>query len=175
MSGRFGEHDPSEHPGVADVYRDYADVHGGGPAPNLSRSLSRRPDILRGVLEITRALLFKGQLPPVATNLAMFAIANHNGCHYCVAFHGRGLEASGVAQEVIEACSGDFDSLPAQYRPMVETAVKAVADANSVSEADFETLRGSGLNDGEILELMVAASFAQFLNTWADLAGVNPE
>ena len=58
--------------------------------------------------------------------------------------------------------------LPVSVKP----GPSVVADPQSVTDEDVEELRGQGLSEAEIVEVMMVSAFARFLNIWADVSGV---
>ena len=54
-------------------------------------------------------------------------------------------------------------------------AEKVVADATSITEADVEELRAHGLSDGEIFDVVLAATIRCFFSKTLDALGVQPD
>jgi alkylhydroperoxidase family enzyme len=88
--------------------------------------------------------------------------------------HTPALEALGVPAEVIDTLAMDVNPaklLPVQ-RVVVELAAKTATKPKSISDEDLKSLRGDGLSNGEIIEVAMIASFANFLNAWAEVSGI---
>ena len=58
---------------------------------------------------------------------------------------------------------------------VIKFALKTAKDPKSVTDEDFRTLRDYGLSDGEIMEVTMLAATGNFLDTWADVAGIPVE
>jgi alkylhydroperoxidase family enzyme len=57
----------------------------------------------------------------------------------------------------------------------MELAEKVVDDATSVTAADLDRLRGLGLDDGEIVDVVLAAAARCFFSKTLDALGVEPD
>jgi alkylhydroperoxidase family enzyme len=57
----------------------------------------------------------------------------------------------------------------------VSAAEKVAADATSVTQEDVDRLRGLGLSDGEIFDVVLAAALRAFFTKALDAAGVEPD
>ena len=80
----------------------------------------------------------------------------------------------GVSADVVNSCVRDplTAPIPAAHQQIVNFALKVNTDPTSVTDEDYETLQDYGMSDEEILEVVAMASFAQFLNTWADVSAI---
>ncbi len=80
----------------------------------------------------------------------------------------------GVPQEVIQSCASDpeLTGVPPPQRAILTLALKTSRDPQSVTDDDFQILRDNGLNDAEIMEIMIMAAAANFLNTWARVSQI---
>jgi alkylhydroperoxidase family enzyme len=57
----------------------------------------------------------------------------------------------------------------------MELADKVVVDATSVTEADWDRLRALGLDDAQIMDVVLAAAVRCFLSKTLDALGVQPD
>ena len=169
--------DPSANPEVEELYRAIVDAGMGSETPiSWFQVQSGRPDILEATWKLVRGLLLEGELPGTLKHMILIRIAADHGCRYCRVLHSNVLEAMGVPAEVIDSVTTDVNpaKLPPVQRAIVEFAVKAAADPQSVSEDDFRTLRANGLGQGEIIEATMIAALANFLDSWAEVSGILP-
>lgn len=60
------------------------------------------PDLAAALRELS-SLLHDGRLPARLLHLVELRVSQLNGCHYCVALHGRELRRSGGSEELIAA------------------------------------------------------------------------
>jgi alkylhydroperoxidase family enzyme len=58
---------------------------------------------------------------------------------------------------------------------VMDLADKVATDGTSVTEADIERLRGLGLSDVEIMDVVLAAAARCFFSTTLDALGVQPD
>ena len=169
--------DPSTNPRVEEVYRAIVDAGMGSTAPiRWFQVQSGRPDILEATWKLVRGLLLEGELPGTLKHMILVRIASDHGCRYCRVPHSDALKAMGVPAEVIDSATTDVSpaKLPPVQRAVVEFAVKAAADPQSVSDEDFRTPRSNGLSQGEIIEATMIAALANFLDSWPEVSGILP-
>ena len=141
---------------------------------NIITSLSERPDILAVVLALINRIVLQGLLPPTVKQMIAMTIAMQNDCRYCTRLHTSALETMGVPQEVIQSCASDpeLTGVPPPQRAILTLALKTSRDPQSVTDDDFQILRDNGLNDAEIMEVMIMAAAENFLNTWARVSRI---
>ncbi|MEM7171724.1 MAG: peroxidase-related enzyme [Pseudomonadota bacterium] len=124
-----------------------------GSVPNLFRITANSPKTLEGYLGLNGAL-GAGSLSAKTRERIALAVAEINGCGYCLAAHNYlGTNLAKLTAEEIEAArrgtSGDTKAAAA-----VEFAVKITRNRGKVSQADVETVRAAGYSDGEIVEIV---------------------
>ena len=168
--------DPTGNPELEALYKDL-NAKGfamNGVPMNFFTSQSIRPDILKATWLFVQSMLIQGQLPRTVKEMIIVAISVQNNCGYCETVHAGALQMMGVASDVVNSCVRDplNAPIPAAHQHMINFALKVNTDPTSVTDADYETLRDYGMSDEEILEVVSMASFAQFLNTWADVSGI---
>ena len=157
------------------LYEEILDAGFGDEVPlNWFTSQSSRPDILRSTWALTKGILVEGQLPGALKQMICLAVSGRNDCNYCQVVHTNVLAALGVSDDAIQACVADpdFSSLPPVQRAVLHFATKAARSPNDIDDEDRQSLRDVGLTDGEIIEVCMLAAFTNFINTWADAAGV---
>lgn len=124
-----------------------------GSVPNLFRIIGNSPQTLEGYLGLNGALA-NGALNSATRERIALAVAEVNGCQYCLAAHQYlGSNLAKLSADEIEknrrGTSGDAKAAAA-----VEFAVKIVNNRGSVSDADFAAVRSAGFSDGEIVEIV---------------------
>jgi uncharacterized peroxidase-related enzyme len=139
--------------------------------PVMSSTQSLRPDIFSAVMAAGKPILFEGELPVSVKQMIVMVIANQRKCRFCAEAHRIMLENMGIDKAIIESCIEDpeMKRVPPMYRQILRFALHAAEDPNHVDDGQFERLRDSGLNEEEILETSMVASFANFLVTWTDV------
>ncbi|ELB2812689.1 peroxidase-related enzyme [Vibrio alginolyticus] len=124
-----------------------------GVVPNMFRLISNSPQTLEGYLGLNGAL-GKGSLDAPTRERIALAVAEINGCGYCLAAHNYlGSNLAKLSAEEIEAnrrgLSGDSKAAVA-----VEFAVKITKNRGQVSNVDVQVVRDAGYSDAEILEIV---------------------
>ncbi|SFH62580.1 carboxymuconolactone decarboxylase family protein [Albimonas pacifica] len=134
-----------------------------GAAPNLFRLVAHSPAALEGHLGMFGALS-KGRLPAATRERIALAIAQLNGCGYCLSAHAYlGANLAKLSAEEIAA-----NRRGRSTDPRADAAVRfavAVAEARGrVSDAALAEVRAAGYDDGQIVEIVQHVAF----NTWTN-------
>ena len=79
----------------------------------------------------------------------------------------------GVSEEDLAQLSENIDSLdPPKTRAIIRFGLKCARDPQSLTFEDFSTLRGLGLTESEIMELISMSALAVYANIVADATKV---
>lgn len=134
-----------------------------GVVPNLFRMVATSPAALEGYLGMNGALA-KGALPAATRERIALAVAEVNGCEYCLSAHtflARGVAKLDDAEIARNRAGGSGD-------PKADAAVRfAVAIARlrgHVGVGDLEAVRAAGYGDAEVIEIVQHVA----LNTWTN-------
>ncbi len=134
-----------------------------GVVPNMFRLISTSPQSLEGYLGLSAAL-GHGALPPATRERIALAVAEINGCDYCLSAHtylGRNLARLDDAE--ITANRGG-----ASNDPKADAAVRfaaAVTRAHGhIADADLAAVRSAGYTDAQVIEIVQHVA----LNTWTN-------
>ena len=124
-----------------------------GSVPNLFRIVANSPQTLEGYLGLNSAL-GKGSLDAQTRERIAMAVAEINGCNYCLAAHNYlGTNIAKLSPAEIEAnrrgTSGDEKAAVA-----VGFAVKIANNRGKVSEDDLQLVRAAGYSDAELVEIV---------------------
>jgi uncharacterized peroxidase-related enzyme len=139
-----------------------------GVVPNLFRLAANSPAALAGLTSLNGAL---GKALDLKTRERIaLAVAEVNGCEYCLAAHSYiGVNMAKLSPEevALNRKGGSSD-------PKAEAAVrfaKLVAETRGkVSDADLAAVRAAGFSDGQIVEIVAVTAenlFTNFLNNVA--------
>lgn len=134
-----------------------------GSAPNLFRAVALSPQALEGYLGLSGALA-KGKLPAATRERIALAVAEINGCDYCLSAHtylGKNLAKLDDA-EITANRSGASNDPKADAA--VRFAAKVARERGRVSEADFAAVRIAGYTDAQIIEIVQHVA----LNVWTN-------
>ncbi|MFC0401746.1 carboxymuconolactone decarboxylase family protein [Paraburkholderia rhizosphaerae] len=134
-----------------------------GTVPNLFRLVSNSPSALEGYLNLSKALS-KGTLSAQTGERIALAIAEINGCDYCLSAHaylGKNLANLDDA-EITANRSGRSNDAKADIA--VQFAARLALNRGRVSEADVRSVKGAGYTDADIIEIVLHVALSVFTN-----------
>jgi uncharacterized peroxidase-related enzyme len=134
-----------------------------GSVPNLFRLVGTSPAALEGYLGLSGALA-KGALPAQTRERIALAVAEINGCNYCLAAHsylGKHLAKLGDDEM---AANRNGKSLDAKADAAVRFAAAVAQERGHVGEAALQAVRAAGYSDAQIVEIVMHVA----LNTWTN-------
>ena len=140
-----------------------------GAVPNMFRLLAQSPAALQGFTANNGALT-KTLDVKMRERIAL-AVAQLNGCDYCVSAHSYlGLNLAKISPEEV-ALNRQGKSSDAKSNAAVSFAAKVVRERGHISEADIKSVRDAGFSDGQIVEILAVTAeniFTNLLNVVAD-------
>jgi uncharacterized peroxidase-related enzyme len=134
-----------------------------GSVPNMFRLISTSPQALEGYLGMSGALA-KGALPAATRERIALAVAEVNGCNYCLSAHtylGKNLAKLDDAEITANRNGASNDP---KADAAVRFAAKVAAARGHIAEADFAAVRLAGYSDAQIVEIVQHVA----LNTWTN-------
>lgn len=134
-----------------------------GLVPNVFRLMCTSPAALEGHLSLSGAL-GKGKLPAPTRERIALAVAELNGCSYCLSAHsylGKNLAKLDDA-EITANRNGTSNDPKADAA--VRFAVKMVSERGHLQSKDLEAVKQAGYDDEQIIEIV----FHVALNTWTN-------
>jgi uncharacterized peroxidase-related enzyme len=134
-----------------------------GIVPNLFRLVSTSPAALEAYLGLSAAL-GKGALPPQTRERVALAVAEINGCDYCLSAHtylGKNLARLDDAE--MSANRGGASNDP-KADAAVRFAAKVVRLRGHVAEEDVRAVKAAGYSDAQVIEIVLHVA----LNTWTN-------
>jgi uncharacterized peroxidase-related enzyme len=134
-----------------------------GSVPNLFRVVGNSPAALEGYLGMSGALA-KGALPAPTRERIALAVAQVNGCNYCLAAHaylGKNLARLDDAEIAANRAGGSHD---AKADAAVRFAALVARERGHVGDAALQAVRGAGYSDAQIVEIVMHVA----LNTWTN-------
>lgn len=133
-----------------------------GLVPNFFSLLATSPDALKAVADM-HALLGKS-IGPKTRERIHIAIAEVNGCDYCVSAHTfLGAKLSGLTKEDMEL-NRKGESTDPQAAAAVKFAQKVARSRGHIDAADFEAVRAAGYTDAQIVDIVAELSFSFVTN-----------
>jgi uncharacterized peroxidase-related enzyme len=134
-----------------------------GIAPNVFRMVSNSPAALSGYVGLLGAL-GKGALPAATHERIALAVAEINGCGYCLSAHtylGKNLAKLDDAEMIANRNGGSNDP---KADAAVRFAVKVTRLRGHVSDEDLRLVKAAGYSDAQVLEIVMHVA----LNTWTN-------
>ena len=123
-----------------------------GITPNMMRAMAQSPAALEGYLALNGALA-KGALPATLREQIALAVAQVNGCEYCLSAHAALGKRAGLNADQIGAArrgrSPDDKSTAA-----LVLAQAVVEKRGDIADEQLVAARNAGLGDGEIVEVV---------------------
>ncbi|MEI6204340.1 MAG: carboxymuconolactone decarboxylase family protein, partial [Enhydrobacter sp.] len=132
-----------------------------GVVPNLFRLVSNSPAALEGYLGLSAAL-GKGALPAQTRERVALAVAEINGCDYCLSAHtylGKNLAKLDDAEITANRNGASNDP---KADAAVRFAAKVVRLRGHVGEEDVRAVKAAGYSDAQVIEIVLHVA----LNTW---------
>lgn len=143
-----------------------------GSVPNLFRVVGNSPAALEGYLGLNGALA-KGKLDAKTRERIALAVAEINGCGYCLAAHtylGKNLAKLDDA-EIAANRSGMSNDAKADAA--VRFAAKVVAARGHVATSDLDAVRSAGYGDAEVIEIVLHVALNTLTNYVNEVAGTD--
>jgi uncharacterized peroxidase-related enzyme len=153
-----------------------------GQVDNVLQVHSLRPHTLTGHMAVYKAVLHHtgNVLPEWYLEAVGVLVSQLNGCVYCASHHAAGLrrllEAEALGFEAyFSALQLDLPGEPFTVREQqgLVYTLKLTQTPGEIKEADINTLRKAGFDDGEILELNQVAAYFAYANRTVSGLGVN--
>ncbi|NKX90342.1 carboxymuconolactone decarboxylase family protein [Nocardia coubleae] len=145
-----------------------------GVVPNMAKALANSPAALRGFLGIFGALKAGVLSAPDQERIAL-AVAEANGCTYCLSAH------SAVSRNVVKLDEAEIqaarrgESADARSAAILQLTLAVVRRRGHIGDDEFEAARSAGLSDEEIVEVVANVARNIFTNYVNEALGVDVE
>ena len=134
-----------------------------GFVPNLFRLVSNSTAALEGYLGLSAAL-GKGSLPAATRERIALAVAEINGCSYCLSVHTYlGKHLAKLDDAEITANRNGASNDP-KADAAVRFAAKVTQSRGHVSDDDVRAVKLAGYDDAQVVEIVLHVA----LNTWTN-------
>jgi len=134
-----------------------------GSVPNLFRIVSNSPAALEGYLNLNQALAH-GSLPAATRERVALAVAEVNGCRYCLAAHSYlGKKIAKLSPEELEA-NRRGGSTDTRAHAAVRFAMQLARDRGHVASDAIASVRSAGYSDAEIVEIIAHVALNTLTN-----------
>jgi uncharacterized peroxidase-related enzyme len=164
---------PDDEGIAADLYA--ADRERQGYVANYTRVFAHRPRVYAAWQELSAAI--KASMDPRRYELVTLAAARQLRSSYCMLAHGKLVAESFYDAETVRALALDHTAAPLEpaEAAVMELAGKVTTDATAVTREDIDRLRDLGLNDAEIMDVVLAATARCFFSKTLDALGAEPD
>jgi uncharacterized peroxidase-related enzyme len=138
-------------------------IHGAfGATPNMFRAVANSPAALQSLWGAFGAL-GGGTLGARLGEQIAVAIADRNGCEYCLAAHTALGRKAGVGADQMAAAQAGQSNDP-KTAAALAFALAVVERRAHIGEADVQAVRDAGFDDGQIVEIMAHVALNLFTN-----------
>jgi len=141
-----------------------------GFLPNSQLIMARRPEILRGFVQLASAINGPGStIDPQLRNLVSQMASRASGCGYCMAHTAHTAGRVGISDAKEEAL-WEYQTSPlfsAAERAALRVAQSAAQVPNAVTDEDFEELKRY-YTDAQIVDIVAVIALFGFLNRFND-------
>lgn len=125
-----------------------------GVVPNLMKLVGQSPAALEGYLALNAALAKGALSAPLRERIAL-AIAEYNGCDYCLSAH------SYLAANLAKISAAEIDAAREAHSSDAKTAAalkfahRVAAERGRVADGDLAALRAAGFGEADIIEIVL--------------------
>ena len=143
-----------------------------GSVPNLFRVIGNSAAALEGYLGLNGAL-GKGKLDAKTRERIALAVAEINGCNYCLAAHSYLGKNLAKLDDAEIAANRSGTSNDAKADAAVRFAAKVVTARGHVASGDLDAVRSAGYGDAEIVEIVLHVALNTLTNYVNEVAGTD--
>lgn len=154
--------DPATATGAAKALLDAVQAQL-GVTPNFIRVLANSPRALEGFLGMYGA---QGgfALDKATQERIALAVAESNGCQYCVSAHTAIGRGAGLSNDEMALNRQGRSSADARAAGAVALGKALNDNLGEITAAEFDAARAAGLSDGEIVEVIAIVALNVFTN-----------
>ena len=143
---------------------------GGEPGP-MVRAMANAPALLRGYLDLTRAMK-RSHLDRRITERINLTVHEWLSCDYCIVAHTRAARRLGVPEDEIQLARQGTSRDPA-IAAIVAFAQQVLASPAEIGDADIDDLRARGYRDEQIAEVAGLVSLQLLTGAFNLIAGIH--
>ncbi|MDT8444408.1 MAG: peroxidase-related enzyme [Desulfuromonadales bacterium] len=163
-------------PQTQNVTAIFQEIEGAfGRVPNLFRTQAHHPPLLQANWNKVKAVMMEGTLSRKVKETLAVLVSRDNSCTYCVASHTKALHSLGMTDEEVADIVEDLDrsDFSAKEKALVRFARQANSNPTRIPEADFASLRSTGVSDAEIVEALGVMELFTAFNKFLDALEVD--
>jgi uncharacterized peroxidase-related enzyme len=144
----------------------------GGQAGPMVRTMANAPALLRGYLDLSRAMK-RTHLDRRITERIALAAQEWIGCAYCVAAHTAAALKLGLSEHDVALARQGTATDPA-VAAIVAFGQQVIAAPAEITDADVERLRAHGYSDEQIAEVVGIVSLMLLTGAFNLVVGLEP-
>lgn len=134
-----------------------------GVVPNLMKLVGNSPAALEGYLSLNSAL-GKGTIGAKTAERIALAIADINGCGYCLSAHTYLGKNVAKLDDTEIAANRDGTSSDPKAAAAVRFATRVALQRGHVSDAELQAVKAAGFNDAEVIEIVLHVALNTLTN-----------
>lgn len=140
-----------------------------GRVPNLLRALGNSTAALRGYLEFSGTLAEGTGLDAQQREIVALAVAQANGCEYCLAAHTTIGKMVGLSPEEVAAARQN-DGVNDTQQALAQFVNQVLQQRGRVTNDQLEAFRAAGFGDDAITEVVAHVALSVYTNYFNNLA-----
>jgi AhpD family alkylhydroperoxidase len=141
------------------------------PGP-MVRTMANAPALLRGYLELSRAMK-RSHLDRRVSERISLAVQEWLGCEYCVEAHSRAARALGLSENDIELAR-QGTAIDPKVAAMVAFGQQVFAAPAEITDEQVQELRDLGYSDEQIAEVPGLVALNVLTGAFNLVAGIHP-
>jgi uncharacterized peroxidase-related enzyme len=142
-----------------------------GLTPNMMKTMATSPAVLRGYLDFAGAL-GGASVSARTQELVAIAVAETNGCDYCLSAHTTIGGLFKIPAAELDAARDARNPDP-KIAATLRFARHVVATRGRVGDTEVAALRATGVTDAELAEIVAIAALNVFTNLFNNVAGTD--
>lgn len=139
-----------------------------GRVPNIFQNMGNAPAVLEGYLAFNEAASHT-KLSPVLREEISLTVGQANKCNYCLSAHSAGGKALGLDDAAIQSARKGQSKNP-KDQAILQFAKQMVENRGHMSDEDVANLKNAGVNDEEMLEIVMLVALNIFTNYFNHLS-----
>jgi len=160
---------PTVENATGDVKEIFEEIQGiFGMVPNGISIWAANPTALRDQWNHIKETMSKDKESQKLHTIIRYLVSEESNCTYCVGINGSMLmNKFNVSQNELTAMKDDPSSAPLNIKnkALLVFAMKAIKNADAVNSDDINKLKGLGINETEIFDIVHAASHMLVVDT----------
>lgn len=133
-----------------------------GRVPNIFLNMGNSAAVLQGFFGLSDAA-DKTSLNPKLREQISLVVSQANNCNYCLSAHSAIAKAAGLNDEsILQARKGEAQDTKTQA--ILNFAKTIVDKKGHLSSSEVEKLKSAGINDTELVEIILIVSLTMFTN-----------